>query len=141
MSSTANQTAVSSLYVALLGRNPDQSGYAYWVGKLNAGETQMAAATEMAYSTEFSPYNSLDTTTGITRIYNNVFNRAPDTGGLNYWSAQFTATLATVPASNVNRVAIAFAQIATQMVDTAYTTPSSDQANIQAKVNESLPLL
>jgi hypothetical protein len=128
---TANQTAVSELYIALLGRNPDQTGYAFWVNKLNAGETQLQAAAEMAYAPEFfSTYASLDVSTAVGRLYTNVFGRTADTGGLNYWSGRAQTLINSGVA-----IPVAYAQTATNMVVAGYTNNSTDTPYIQAKVS------
>jgi hypothetical protein len=128
---SANQTAVSELYVALLGRNPDQNGYAYWVNSMNGGQTQTQQASLFAYQPEFfNAYAALNTTQAIGRIYSNVFGRAADAGGLAYWSGVANAMVAEGTAT-----VVAYAQTATQMIDYAYVTESSDQAYIQNEVN------
>jgi len=127
---TANQTAVSELYVALLGRNPDQAGYAFWVDKMNSGTSQTSLASAFAYQPEFyNSYAALDTTTAVGRIYTNVFSRPADTAGSNYWSTYANNLIAAGSAP-----VVAYAQTATAMVDFAYTQTSQDGVLVQGKV-------
>ena len=128
---TANQIAVSELYIALLGRNPEPTGYAYWVNKLNGGETQLQAAAEMAYAPEFfSTYAALSTTEAIARIYTNVFERTADDGGLQYWSGRAQALIAAGTPT-----VVAYAQTASNMIVAGYTNNSTDTPLIQSRVN------
>ena len=127
---SANQIAVSELYIACLGREPEQGGYSYWVNKLNAGETQLQAAAEMAYAPEFfDTYGGLTVAAAIARIYTNVFERTGDANGLTYWSGRAQALItAGTP------VVVAYAQTASNMIVAGYTNGSTDTPLIQARV-------
>lgn len=74
------------LYRAAFQRNPDTSGFDYWVRKRWAGRGPVSIANHFAVSTEFkAKYGSLSTNDFVTRIYQNVFDRDPDPGGRAYW--------------------------------------------------------
>ncbi len=130
MSVAANQIAVSELYVALLGRNPDQSGYAFWVNQMNSGTSQTTLANEFAYQPEFyNTYAQQTTTTAVSDFYTNVFGRPADSGGLTFWS-NYANNLISEGVS----VPQAYAQTATAMVDYAYTESNADGVYIQTNV-------
>jgi V8-like Glu-specific endopeptidase len=77
---------IQTLYVAYYGRPADPSGYRYWHGRL---ETEDLATVERAFghSVEFDQrFGGMDGRTLIDNIYRNLFNRAPEEGGLNYYA-------------------------------------------------------
>lgn len=75
------------LYRAAFLRDPDTSGLDYWVRQRWAGRGPVSIANHFATSSEFlGRYGSLDDAAFVTRIYQNVFGRDPDPGGLGYWT-------------------------------------------------------
>jgi hypothetical protein len=77
------------LYWAFFLRPPDTGGMNYWLGKLNGGMKLAEVAKKFADSSEFkNTYGSLSNKDFVTLIYQNIFERDPDTGGLNYWTAK-----------------------------------------------------
>jgi hypothetical protein len=89
-SDTAAQ--VYRLYEATLNRAPDTGGLAYWARSLDAGMTLLTAANGFVSSAEFQgTYGALDNAGFVTLLYNNVLHRAPDAGGLAYWTSLLNA--------------------------------------------------
>ena len=87
MSSTENQ--ITKLYVGYMDRAADPEGLAYWVGRANAGMTLLEIAQSFAVQPEYlSIYGGLSHAPLIDKIYDNLFGRDPDAGGLAYWTAQ-----------------------------------------------------
>jgi Ca2+-binding RTX toxin-like protein len=77
---------VYRLYLAALDRAPDEGGFANWVTALANGTTLAGITTGFVNSTEFQArYGVLDNTQFVTLLYNNVLDRAPDSGGLAHW--------------------------------------------------------
>lgn len=77
------------LYWAFFLRPPDTGGMNYWLGKLNGGMKLAQVAKKFADSSEFkNTYGSLSNKAFVTLIYQNIFQRNPDTGGLNYWTGK-----------------------------------------------------
>lgn len=77
---------IARLYLATFLRNPETSGFTYWVGPGRSGRSLTDIATWFAGSPEFiSRYGSLDHGGFVDRIYANVFARTPDTAGRAYW--------------------------------------------------------
>lgn len=77
------------LYWAYFRRDPDVDGLLYWAGRLRAGAGLLAVSDAFAASPEFtSTYGSLSDGAFVDLVYRNVLGRAPDAGGLSYWTGQ-----------------------------------------------------
>ncbi len=76
------------LYNAALGRAPDQAGLGFWIGALDHGGTLLGAADGFMRSDEFMSKfgGSVSDAAFITKLYEHVLHRQPDTGGYRYWS-------------------------------------------------------
>jgi uncharacterized protein YkwD len=87
--STHNETVrpVTRLYYAVFRREPDAGGLNYWVRLNQAGHRLENIATMFAESPEFrTAYGSLSNAAFVQLVYRNVLERAPDAGGLAYWT-------------------------------------------------------
>lgn len=85
-----NAGSAYRLYTAAFDREPDEVGLGYWIEQLDNGASLQAAASGFIHSAEFASLygaNASDTTF-VTKLYNNVLDRDPDQGGLNYWLSQ-----------------------------------------------------
>ena len=108
---------IQALYIGYFGRAADVSGMNYWaqqvLGDLESGQSLRSAILEIssafASSAENAPYNQLASQTlnpnnsaqvalassFIEQTYQDLFNRAPDIAGLQYWMNQlFSGTVA-----------------------------------------------
>lgn len=85
---TFHESAVHSFYLAFLGRPADPAGLAYWSARFAANESDLGAvAASFAHSEEAQDRFGDDTAAErIAEIYQQLFSRAPDAGGLAYWS-------------------------------------------------------
>jgi hypothetical protein len=85
-----NTTApVTRLYFAYFRRIPDYGGLTFWVNQYRSGTPLSAISQSFAQSQEFiDTYGSLNNTQFVTLVYNNVLGRAPDPGGLAFWTGQ-----------------------------------------------------
>jgi serralysin len=97
-------SAVQALYLAYFGRAADFSGLANFQSQMTAlGAPQAFSALEAAYksnagikslidsfstSGESTSLYGGDTRAFVTSVYKNLFNRAPDTEGLNFWAGE-----------------------------------------------------
>ena len=105
MATTSAQ--VQQLYVGLLGRAADKAGLDYWLGQLNAIPATLTlenlraniVTSQPEYQATFGSLSRVDT---VTKIYNNLFGRAPDAAGLTYWSTGAGATV------NADQLTLAF---------------------------------
>jgi hypothetical protein len=82
-------------YYGAMGRLPDAEGFNWWLGEIQAGRhSLLSMAAGFIYSDEFKSLadtnsdGSISNPELITHIYQNVFGRAPDTGGFNWWVGQ-----------------------------------------------------
>ena len=112
------------LYKAALDRNPDLGGLGYWIAQADAGtKDAVRMATDFTYADEFKTLYGVQTvdnymtgediTALVTKIYENVLDRAPDAGGRDYYVGQITAksktvgqVLAEISDSAENRLAV-----------------------------------
>lgn len=80
------------LYLGYFLRKPDYGGLDYWIRKCRAGTSVDAASSTFAGGSEFiRRYGNLDNRAFLVQIYNNLFGRNPDAGGLDYWKRRLDA--------------------------------------------------
>ncbi|WP_395710478.1 Ig-like domain-containing protein [Reyranella sp.] len=101
---------IAATYAAFFGRAPDAGGHGFWVDQFEANlPTQGASALFANIASSFgisaeakslypflaSPFTASDAQISafLDSVYNNLFNRSSDAGGLAYWTAQTKATL------------------------------------------------
>lgn len=123
--SQENLVAVQKLYIGLYGRPADQSGLNFWAGKIQSGEFNASqVAQQFSNSTEFKNiYNGKNSQQVVDRLYQNLFNRAPDANGRQFWSNALSS-------GQVNIY---------QMADLMTRNISgSDKANFDKKINAAL---
>ena len=87
------QLEISELYVATFNRAPDAAGLAYWMGTgtpATTATTVLEVANAMLASEEMAAtYPSTQTTTEfVEAMYQNLFGRAAEQAGLDYWVGQ-----------------------------------------------------
>jgi Ca2+-binding RTX toxin-like protein len=92
---SAEAATVHRLYLATLGRAPDDAGHQAWIDQLAGGQKLSSVAAGFVNSAEFqTAYGSLDNTKFVTLLYNNVLDRAPDAAGLQSWVSAMTGGMA-----------------------------------------------
>lgn len=80
---------LGQIYVAAFRRAPETEGYNYWAKDIAARGYIAVADSMFSLDVVKAIYPTWMTSTEfVTTIYNNVFNRAPDTEGLNFWVKQ-----------------------------------------------------
>ncbi|WLI10742.1 MULTISPECIES: DUF4214 domain-containing protein [Pseudomonas] len=90
MATTSAQ--VQQLYVVSLGHAADKAGLDYWMSELNAESPTLTLENlgtkfineRPEYSDNYGGLSRSDT---IITLYNNLFNRSPDTTDLDYWAS------------------------------------------------------
>lgn len=90
MALTADQ--VQKFYIGYYARPADPVGLTYW-----QTQDEAAALKGFSESAEFtSQFTGLSASQQVTKVYNNLLGRAPDTAGLLYWSGELTAGRETI---------------------------------------------
>lgn len=85
----AKRAPMVRLYWAFFLRRPDASGLNYWIGKYQAGSSLSSIAQQFAKSSEFkNRYGTVSNQNYVKLVYQNVFERQPDAGGLSYWTGK-----------------------------------------------------
>ena len=80
---------ITDLYVACFNRGPDPAGLAYWFKAVYTGEYSLRTIAErFTYELEYlQAYpNNLTNREFVNKIYLNLFDRAPDSGGWDWWT-------------------------------------------------------
>ncbi|MFG6661356.1 DUF4214 domain-containing protein [Sulfitobacter sp. 915] len=93
MATTAQINAIAALYAGYFNRAPDPEGLQFWIDQIDGGRAFNTIAADFAASEEATslyPYltapDVASPSTFITNVYQNLFNRAPDTEGLQFWT-------------------------------------------------------
>lgn len=90
MALTAQQ--VQQFYIGYYGRPADPVGLAYW-----QTQDEATALKGFSESAEFTnQFTGLSASQQVTKVYNNLLGRAPDTAGLLYWAGELTAGRETI---------------------------------------------
>jgi len=95
LTGTGEKSLVTHYYRSILRREPDPQGKAFWEGETNrmvvlstnVNEAWRAMAAFFYRSAEYASFGR-DNAGFVTDLYNTFFNRAPDSGGLAYWTGQ-----------------------------------------------------
>jgi Ca2+-binding RTX toxin-like protein len=79
---------VFRLYQAAFDRLPDQLGLSFWMAHLGSDLSLVEMADGFIHSWEYQQHyaGGLDNRDLVARYYDNILHRAPDQGGLDYWS-------------------------------------------------------
>ena len=75
------------VYQAAFNRTPDVGGLGYWISGMDSGASLKSVAGGFVSSAEFKALYGASPTNAqiVTRFYENVLHRAPESGGYNYW--------------------------------------------------------
>lgn len=79
--------AAYRLYEAALNRAPDSGGLGFWINVLDQGYSLRDVAAAFLVSEEFIANfgANTDNATFVTRLYQNILDRAPEQGGYDFW--------------------------------------------------------
>ena len=104
--------SITDLYIGYYNRAPDTVGETYWAGQLQGGMSLSAIAQSYSVQTESTtlyPFLASPNTAStaavqafVTAVYENLFDRAPDTAGENYWVTQLQTGASTVGGAIIN---------------------------------------
>jgi len=85
---TPTSENVTKLYIATFKRAPDATGLNYWVNESGLNLEDIAQSFfDQSETQELYP-SSVSTSSFITSVYSNLFNRSPDIEGFNYWLSE-----------------------------------------------------
>jgi len=103
MNLTLNQQTLTEYYIAAFGRVPDQGGLDYWTGRLEGTIANQSQLTVEQIRDAFFDRNipevaqrfpiNVTNEELVTSIYQNIFSREADVGGLNYWIGRLEGTI------------------------------------------------
>jgi hypothetical protein len=117
---------IQQLYLSYYNRPGDVAGVNFWVNSLNAGTSLATISKEFAKAPEYTAtYGGKTPDAVIATIYQNLFNRLPESGGLNYWSDLLSRKVLTID-NIVESIAASATQDATKGPD--YVAVSSKVA-------------
>lgn len=95
ISGSTSAGGIYRLYQATFDRTPDTTGLGFWISRADYGQSAIDMAIDFTYSSEFQSLyavNTLDNymsgsnlTSLVTKFYQNVLDRLPDSDGLNYY--------------------------------------------------------
>ena len=109
---------ISPIFVAVFGRPADVSG-STWMTSITKDGTDYSAAAVLSHTGEFTSRFAAQAAGDVVKtLYQSLFNRDPDEGGLAFWKAKLDA------GANAAQIAVAIATSAT----------GSDKATFEAKV-------
>ncbi len=88
---TPNELRITRFYRAVLNRDPDPGGMAYWYSLLSTGADPVQIADAFAKSAEFTKrFGVVEGPSGdlrfLDQVYLNVLGRLPDAAGRRYWN-------------------------------------------------------
>ena len=138
MATSAQVDALVALYAGYFNRAPDPAGLQFWIDQIDGGREFNTIAADFAASPEATalyPYltapDVATPSTFITSVYQNLFNRAPDAEGLQFWTD--------VLASGSVSVADMIEAIINGAVDAPNATPPTfDKTTLDNKVEVGL---
>ena len=75
------------IYQAAFNRTPDNGGLKYWIGIMDSGVSLSTVSSGFIGSAEFQKLYGTNPTNEhfVTKLYDNVLHRTPDSGGYKYW--------------------------------------------------------
>ncbi len=105
------EAQIATTYAAFFGRAADAAGFEFWLGEFNTGlpvqgpaalfaniasSFGISAEAKALYPFLISPFGASEgqISTFLDSVYNNLFHRSSDAGGLAYWTSQIQQTLA-----------------------------------------------
>jgi len=88
---------IQKLYIAYFNRPADPGGLAYWTDQLAKGVTMTTIANSFSASAEYQAiYAGKSNLVLIDQLYQNLFGRTADVGGLLFWSNEMLAGRVTI---------------------------------------------
>ncbi|MDR9499708.1 MAG: DUF4214 domain-containing protein, partial [Hydrogenovibrio sp.] len=100
MATAESISLAQQMYVAYYGRPADPAGLDFWATKFDESDDLTQALSAFGASAEYTDnFGSMTNADLITNLYQQMFNRAPETDGLDFYTARLDsgeATLASI---------------------------------------------
>ena len=94
---------VIGAYIAYYGRPADPGGLGFWSGRRESEGSLDSIIQAFGESQEFDQrFGSLDNTTLVTNLYDQLFGRSPDTEGLNFYVTNIEDGTMTLQSASLN---------------------------------------
>lgn len=85
-----NAEFVQLVYRNVLGRQPDPTGYSFWVGQLDAGRVSRGGVmVNFSQSPEYAAASA--PAVAVSMLYTAMMQRTPDTSGFSFWVNRFAS--------------------------------------------------
>lgn len=83
-----NVNAVQKLYISYFSRPADFAGLTYWTGQLATNPNALQELSrQFSVSQEYlDTYAGMDNRAKVAEVYDNLFGRAAETAGVDYWA-------------------------------------------------------
>ena len=95
--SDAQAVTLEKAYIAYFGRPADPAGIQFWVDAVNHSGSATDLINQFGNSVEYqSLYSHATSNDIVTSLYQHLFNRTPETAGLNFWAQNLDAGKVTV---------------------------------------------
>lgn len=100
----ADDAMLYRMYLGGMDRVPDENGFQWWADEITFGDARLVdVATGFVFSSEFEGYadtnenGTVDNEEFVSHMYENVFGRAPDQSGYDFWINKLDSSKATQP--------------------------------------------
>ena len=87
----ASTLDITQIYLAGFLRSAELGGFNYWLGQNKPADQLATEIFNLSVVKAIYP-DTMSDSAFVTAIYNNVFGRSPDAGGLNYWLNELKKT-------------------------------------------------
>ena len=88
---TPTKDNLTKLYIATFNRAPDKIGLDYWLVKSQLDLEGVATSFFEQQETQDLYPKNYDTANFVNTVYQNLFNRTADDGGMDYWSGELNS--------------------------------------------------
>lgn len=84
-----NEGVVANIYLGMLNRLPDEGGFQYFLGVLNAGLPVVTIANNISGSPEYvAAYGGLSNADFVAKVYWQILGRAPEAVGFMFFTGE-----------------------------------------------------
>ncbi|MCJ8508743.1 DUF4214 domain-containing protein [Rhizobium lemnae] len=86
----ATAADIQKVYIAYFNRPADSGGLSFWTSAISSGKMTLEQLTSSFATTDEyrSLYSGSSASDVVKKVYNNLFGRDPESGGLQFWSTE-----------------------------------------------------